>query len=260
MQDARWWLVHFRALRTAASVPAVWSRAWSRCCGPRCRWGHPVPSWWRKRWCRPARWRRLGDRKHGWRGSPSGRPTGRWRRPARRSPEPSSKEAETQSCTKTCSPEGFDFLKQSHWDMSLLLGSVKSAKFTLRISSVLKSIQPQPAACNNPGPDFTRWWVKCITVLHLDLFSIVLTAEDIHLNSCFFLSSVACTCRHSWIPNFSFGSRAEKVSEPPIWPITKTSDHIIIEEDTDWTMRGSIVHTTSRLCRWTDAVLHAAVS
>lgn len=95
-QDARWLFVHFRTLESASSVPAVWSRAWSQCCGPRYRWGHPVPSWWRKRWCRPARWHRLGDRKHGWRGSRSRHPTGRWRRPARRSPEPSSEEAETQ--------------------------------------------------------------------------------------------------------------------------------------------------------------------
>lgn len=95
-RDARWLFVHFRTLESASSVPAVWSRAWSQCCGPRYRWGHPVPSWWRKRWCRPARWHRLGDRKHGWRGSRSRHPTGRWRRPARRSPEPSSEEAETQ--------------------------------------------------------------------------------------------------------------------------------------------------------------------
>ena len=94
--DARWLFVRFRTLESASSVPAVWSRAWSRCCGPRYRWGHPVPSWWRTRWCRPARWHRLGDRKHGWRGSRSRHPTGRWRRPARRSPEPSSEEAETQ--------------------------------------------------------------------------------------------------------------------------------------------------------------------
>lgn len=95
-RDARWLFVYSRTLESASSVPAVWSRAWSQCCGPRYRWGHPVPSWWRKRWCRPARWHRLGDRKHGWRGSRSRHPTGRWRRPARRSPEPSSEEAMTQ--------------------------------------------------------------------------------------------------------------------------------------------------------------------
>lgn len=95
-QDARWLFVYSRTLESASSVPAVWSRAWSQCCGPRCRWGHPGPSWWHKRWCRPARWHRLGDRKHGWRGSQSRHPKGRWRRPARRSPEPSSEEAGTQ--------------------------------------------------------------------------------------------------------------------------------------------------------------------
>lgn len=78
---APWWVRSW-------AVPAVWNRAWSRCCGPRCRLGHPAPSWWRRTWCKPARWHHPGDRKHGWHGSLSGHPTSRWHHLAHHLPEP----------------------------------------------------------------------------------------------------------------------------------------------------------------------------